>query len=101
MFFLAMRRPIVPREQWTVTLDTHLVWMKEQHDKGTILLSGPNGDRTLGIYLIKAESRDQAEKIAAGDPFTAAGHTTYDLIDWQIHQVLGIGPFTAAGLGLH
>jgi len=25
---------------------------------------------------------------------------TYELIDWDIHQILGAGPFTAAGLGL-
>ena len=81
-----------------MTLDTHLAWMKEQHDKGNILLSGPNGDRTLGIYLIKAEDRNQAERIAAGDPYTAAGHTTFDLIDWEIHQAFGIGNFSAAAL---
>ena len=36
MFFLALRRPVMPREQWTTTLDTHLAWMKEQHDKGPL-----------------------------------------------------------------
>ncbi len=98
MYFIALRRPVAPREQWTTSLDTHLTWMKQQHEAGTILLSGPSPDRSLGIYLIKAASREEAERIASGDPYTAAGHTTFELIEWEIHQAFGIGPFTAAAL---
>ena len=98
-WFLTQRRALKPREEWTVTLDQHLVWMKQQHDSGTIVLSGPTPDRKVGMYLIRAESRAEAERIAASDPYTAAGCTTFDLIEWEIHQILGIGPFTAAGLG--
>lgn len=98
MFAICLRRPSIPRDQWTTSLDTHLKWMEQQHKKGTILLSGPSPDRTLGIYLIKAEDRAEAEKVAASDPYTAAGHTTYELIEWNIHQVFGIGAFTEAGL---
>ena len=98
MWYLAQRRAVRPREEWTVTLDEHLVWMKEQHETGRIVISGPSADRKLGMYLIRAGSREEAERIAAGDPFTAAGFTTFDLIEWEIHQIMGIGPFTAAGL---
>ena len=98
MFFLAQRRAVIPREQWTTTLDTHLAWMKQQHDTGTILLSGPSADRKYGMYLIKANSREEAERIATSDPYTAAGHTTFDLIQWEIHQIMGIGNFSAAAL---
>jgi uncharacterized protein YciI len=98
MYFITLRRPVTPREQWTTSLDTHLVWMKQQHESGTILLSGPSPDRSLGIYLIKAASREDAERIAGSDPYTVAGQTTFDLIEWEIHQALGIGPFTAAAL---
>ena len=101
MWYLALRRPVKPREQWTVTLDQHLAWMKEQHEAGKILLSGPTPNRKLGIYLIRAESREEAEKIAAGDPYTAAGFTTFDLIEWEVHQIMGAGPFTTAGLQAH
>src|SRR6266498_4183691 len=67
MFYLAQRRALVPRDQWTTTLDTHLAWMKAQHEAGTILLSGPNPDRKLGMYLIRAANRGEAERVAAGD----------------------------------
>jgi uncharacterized protein YciI len=99
MWFLTQRRPVKPREEWTVSLDEHLVWMKQQHEAGRIVISGPTPDRKLGMYLIRAASRDEAERIAGSDPYTAAGFTTFDLIEWEIHQIMGAGPFTAAGLG--
>ena len=32
MWYLVLRQATKPRAEWTVTLDQHLVWMKEQHD---------------------------------------------------------------------
>ncbi len=100
MWYLAQRRAVKPREEWTVSLDEHLVWMREQHEAGRIVLSGPTPDRKLGMYLIRARSRDEAERIAASDPYTAAGLCAFNLIEWEIHQIMGAGPFTAAGLGV-
>ncbi|HYU19755.1 MAG TPA: YciI family protein [Chloroflexota bacterium] len=99
MWYLIQRRALKPREEWTVTLDQHLAWMKQQHQAGRILFSGPTPDRKLGIYVIRAQSRDEAESIAAGDPYTEAGFCTFDLIEWDVHQVLGVGPFTSRELG--
>lgn len=96
MWYLALRRNLQPRESWTVSLDEHLAWMREQHKRGSILMSGPSGDRAMGIYLIRAGSREEAEQISASDPFTAAGHCTAEVIEWEIHQILGVGPFSAA-----
>jgi uncharacterized protein YciI len=99
MWFICLRHAIQPREQWTTTLDTHLAWMKTQHDTGNILMSGPGttpeGDR-VGIYLIRADSRSEAEQIAAGDPFTVAGHCAFNLIAWEVHQIMGAGPFVGS-----
>src|SRR5829696_2570273 len=98
MFFLAMRRARQPRDQWTTTLDEHLAWMQRAHQAGHILISGPTPDRQIGMYLIRADSRAEAEQIAGADPYTANGHCTFDLLEWEVHQIMGIGPFTAAGL---
>jgi uncharacterized protein YciI len=101
MWYLILRRPLKPREEWTVTLDQHLVWMKRQHETGTILFSGPSSDRKYGIYVIKAATREEAEKIAATDPYTAAGLCAFETIEWEVHQILGAGPFTAAEMRAH
>ncbi len=98
MWFVCLRRSVLPREQWTVSVDEHLAWMKQQHEAGAILMSGPGtyqGEQ-YGIYLIHAPSKADAEAIAAGDPFTVAGHCDFELIEWDVHQILGAGPFQRA-----
>ncbi len=101
MWYLALRRPIKPREQWTVNLDQHLSWMKQQHIAGKILFSGPTTDRQYGIYVIRADSKHDAEQIAGSDPYTAAGFCAFDLLEWEVHQIMGVGPFTSAEMRAH
>jgi hypothetical protein len=52
------------------------------------------------MYLIRAGSREEAEESAASDPYTAKGDSSYELLQWNIRQIMGVGPFTAAELGL-
>lgn len=61
-------------------------------------MSGPSPEKKLGIYIIKAETEKQAAEIASADPFTVAGDARYELIDWDVRQVLGVGPFTEADI---
>ena len=51
MWYLAMRKAVKPRDEWGASLDEHLTWMKEQHNRGRILISGPTTDRKYGMYL--------------------------------------------------
>jgi len=101
MWYLILRRPVKPRAEWTVSLDQHLAWMRRQHESGTILFSGPSSDRQYGIYVIRSSSKAEAEKIAAGDPYTAAGLTAFELLEWEVHQIMGAGPFTSAEMRGH
>ena len=98
MWYLIHRKPVRPREEWTVSLDEHLAWMKQQHLAGRILFSGPTSDRKLAIYVIRAGSREEAERIAGSDPYTKAGFCVFEIFEWEIHQMLGVGPFTSAEL---
>lgn len=100
MFFFCKRFNLKPPGQRKATLDTHLAWMQREHEAGRIILSGPSPDLTLGMYLIRAASREEAEAIAASDPYTVEGDSSYELVQWNIRQIMGVGPFTAAGLGL-
>jgi len=101
MWYLVLRQATKPREKWTVTLDQHLAWMKQQHEAGTILFSGPTADRKYGVYVIRAASKESARQIAASDPYTAAGFCSFELLEWEVHQIMGAGPFTAAAMRPH
>jgi uncharacterized protein YciI len=74
--------------------------MKRQHETGRVLFSGPTPDRSTGIYVIRADSLEQAKGISDTDPFHASGLRTPEIIEWEIHQVLGAGPFTPQGIGV-
>jgi len=100
MWFFCKRTNLKPPGERTSTLDIHLAWMKQQHLAGTIVMSGPSPDLKLGMYLIRADSREHAERIAASDPYTEAGDSSYELTEWNVRQIMGVGPFTAAELGL-
>jgi uncharacterized protein YciI len=93
-WFLILQRHIRPRQEWTIGRPQHLAWIKQLHDAGKMVISGPTPELNLGIYLIKAESRKEAEQIAASDPFTAAGYCKFELFEWEIHQILGVGTFS-------
>jgi caffeoyl-CoA O-methyltransferase len=98
MWYLVIRRDAHPRQAWTATLDEHLAWMKLQHESGTVMFSGPSADIRTGIYVIRARSLEHARHIAAEDPFTKAGHCTFECLEWDVRQVLGTGPFSVAEL---
>lgn len=94
-YFLCLRHPLRPRSEWDVTLQEHLDWIRDRHADGSVVLSGPSRDRSVSLYLIRAADPQAAERIAAADPFVVGGECRYELIEWEIHQILGIGDFTA------
>lgn len=100
MWYICLRRKKTeqPPGRHTVTLDDHLGWMRRQHEAGIVLFSGPAPKRGLGIYVIRAASEEEATEVASSDPFTADGQCEFDLIEWDVRQVLGAGPFTVADI---
>jgi uncharacterized protein YciI len=95
MWFLSLRRPTRPLAEAPVTLDDHLAWVRSRHESGEIVISGPTPDRMLSISVIRAGSLAEAEAIAASDPIAAAGFAEAEVIEWEVHQILGMGAFTA------
>jgi uncharacterized protein YciI len=95
---LRKRKTVQPGAGRRVTLDEHLAWMRRQHEAGTVLFSGPSPKSGLGIYIIRADSEEAARRVAAADPFTADGQCEFELIEWDVRQALGAGPFTAADI---
>lgn len=94
-YLLCIRHPLRPRSEWDVTLQEHLDWMRERHADGSVVVSGPGRDRSVSLYPIREDSLDAAERIAGADPFVVGGECRFELIEWEIHQILGIGDFVA------
>ena len=98
MWYLVLSRPSAPREQVRPHAPEHLAWMRRQHGAGSVLFSGPTADRSVGIYVVRAASLDEARRVADSDPFHANAVRSYEMLEWEVHQVLGAGAFSSEGL---
>jgi uncharacterized protein YciI len=72
--------------------------MRRQHGAGSVLFSGPTADRSVGIYVIRAPSLHEARRVADSDPFHANAVRGYEMLEWDVHQVLGAGAFSSEGI---
>ncbi|MFQ5879853.1 MAG: YciI family protein [Dehalococcoidia bacterium] len=99
MWYLVLSRWTVPIEQGAAYINDHLEFQYRNHQAGNILFSGPTPDLSVGIYVIRASSLDEAKRTADADPFHAQGVRQYEMLEWEVHQILGAGPFSAEAFG--
>ena len=97
-WYLAIRRMNTPPRPSPDILREHLSWLRAQHDSGTIVMSGPTADRALGLYVMRASSRDEAAVSASSDPLARDDLGSVEVIEWDVHQIAGAGPFTLEAL---
>jgi len=64
-----------------------------------------SSDTTHAFQLFQqkqyAAAAREAKQIAASDPYTAAGFCAFELLEWEVHQIMGVGPFTSAEMRGH
>jgi uncharacterized protein YciI len=85
----------VTAEQIEAGLDEHLAWMLEQERAGHVLASGPllEGPQVgpgCGLTVLRVGTAEQAQAIAASDPFVLTGLRTATVMRWRIME----GAFT-------
>lgn len=98
MWYLVLSERIAEMTAIKARTAEHFAWMRRQHLDGSVLISGPTPDRTMGIYVVRAESDAAARTIADSDPFHLHGLRQYKLLPWEVHQMLGLGPFSLPGV---
>ena len=96
MFFFVISRDQVSPKEIADGLDAHLAWLKEQHEAGTVVLSGPARQRGYGMLLMRAGSRDELDRLVATDPNISSGKRVSEVHDWEVHHAFGIGAFSKA-----
>ncbi|MET8871935.1 YciI family protein [Nocardia sp. NPDC004604] len=94
MWYLTLHRWLGDRDTATDrSLDDHLAWMREQQLAGKVLFSGPSLDGELGIIVFGHMSRAELDDLCRQEPFVARGYRGFEVIPWEVHQLLGIGGF--------
>jgi uncharacterized protein YciI len=84
MIYMIKLAIVVDRAVYEPHLPAHFAHLAELKARGALLLSGPFTDRTGGMVLIQAASREEAEAIAQADPLVASRVDTYELREWLI-----------------
>jgi uncharacterized protein YciI len=84
MIYMIKLTIVVDRAVYEPYLAAHIAYLQELKARGTLVLSGPFGDRTGGMVLVNAASRAEAESIAEADPLVANRVDVYELREWLI-----------------
>lgn len=124
MLYLTLHQHIRPRAEGRHLLDEHLAWNHRQQQAGRILASGPIFDRRLrlgtggmtdeqrrahealteedrafvGAIVVRADSLAEAEALLREEPFIRDGFRVFAVFEWEIHQLLGTGPWSREAL---
>jgi len=78
----------VDRTTYEPHLPDHLAYLQKLKQQNVLLLSGPFGDRTGGLVIIRADSWQEAETIAQNDPLVSSHVDSYEVREWQITEGL-------------
>ena len=80
MFFVEiLRYPTPPSAELR---SRHQSYVREQGEKGRLVLAGRFTDVSGGLIIWKAGSKEEAESIAAHDPYALAKYASYELKEW-------------------
>ncbi len=88
MYFMSVNKikPGAERAQINKTIPLHREWAKKQLAAGVLVQAGKWGDNG-GMIVVKAESREEADKVVNQDPLVEAGLITFETA--ELHPAVG------------
>lgn len=88
--YYVMFRTVVNPERIPSVMLQHYGWIIELEKRGDVFVSGPVSDRegnqAAGVTVFRAENWEQADQLAAGDPFVSSGAVSFEIKRWQINE---------------
>jgi len=78
---MLFRRPQVD----PAVVPLHQQFLEDLRAQGRNEMSGPFSDKSGGAYLLRAESMEEALKIAHSDPTHVSGGWDITLYEWKAH----------------
>ncbi|SDN51444.1 hypothetical protein SAMN04487897_10327 [Paenibacillus sp. yr247] len=75
--------PIVDTEKSSRLEPVHLAYINRLYREGKVVMAGPFADGLSGMVLYRAESEEEARRLAEHDPFVLEGARTLELRAWQ------------------
>src|SRR5258706_8637904 len=86
MWYIVLSRSLPGKDkEKEQSVEAHRKWLDDQHRAGRLLFSGPTTDSLYGIYVMLAENKNAAERLAATDPHHANGARKFEVLEWRAH----------------
>lgn len=87
MYFMSINkiRPGADRVQIKMVIPAHREWVKKQLAAGLVVQAGKWGDHG-GMIIVKAETREEADKLVNQDPLVKSDLVTFETED--IHPAI-------------
>ena len=89
-FYVVVTTPTAPREKLEPLIPTHLANQVRLEKEGIMFAAGPltkeDGTRHGGMFVLRANSFEEARAIADADPLHKAGLRTYTLMRWTVNE---------------
>ncbi|WP_400162338.1 YciI family protein [Brevibacillus sp. TJ4] len=82
MLYVAMLH-IVDEEKNQKFRPAHLEYINELYKQGKVVMAGPFTDKKGGMAIYKADSYEEAYKMAAADPVIVEGARTLEVREWS------------------
>jgi uncharacterized protein YciI len=84
MKYFAAFLPMLDQEKSRTLRPRHLAFLEEQDSRGKILARGPFTDGSGGLVIYRASSLEEAQDIAASDPYVTEGARRLELHEWAM-----------------
>jgi uncharacterized protein len=82
MLYVAMLT-IVDQELNAKVRPAHLSYINDLYKQGKVVMAGPFTDKQGGMVIYKAESLEEARRLAEADPVVTEGARTLELREWS------------------
>lgn len=82
----------IPDAERMAWMQKHLAYIRSQAEAGKFVLVGPVTEegRIRGIAVIKADSLEEARRMASSDPLVQAGHLSVEVHPIQLEDLSSI-----------
>ena len=92
-WYVVMSKSTASRDAIRGRENENLAWMKEQHDAGRVLFSGPTTEG-VGIWVLRGSSKDEVTAVLQTHPWVKDGlRDVSQIYEWNVVQALGVGRF--------
>jgi uncharacterized protein YciI len=95
-WYVVMSKSTASRDAIRGRESENLGWMKEQHESGRVLFSGPTTEG-VGIWVLRGSSKDEVSAVLQTHPWVKDGlRDVSQIYEWNVVQALGVGRFETA-----